>query len=209
MLGALLGSVPPGAAREVENTMNRKLLSVASLFLALSAPMLAAADQSDAQRYEVQTPFSDIKAGAARVQVRASLDRVHQVVSDFGSYAAHISRFEKAKVVGRHGESTDVYLQVPILKGAAKVWAVVRFDAAKKSGDGDEVIVGHMLQGNVKRLDARWHLAKVDDATTKLDLELLIVPDFIIPVPGSMITGEVAYAAEKAVKGIRSKSEEK
>jgi ribosome-associated toxin RatA of RatAB toxin-antitoxin module len=196
------------AAREVETTMNRTLLPVASLFLALSAPLLAAADQGEAQRYEVQTPFSKIKAGAARVQVRAPLDKVHQVVSDFGAYSAHISRFEKAKVVGRHGDSTDVYLQVPILKGAAKVWAVVRFEPAKKSGDGDEVIVGHMLQGNVKRLDARWHLAKVDDATTKLDLELLIVPDLLIPVPGSLITGEVAYAAEKAVRGIRSRSEQ-
>ena len=133
------------AAREVETTMNRTLLPVASLFLALSAPLLAAADQGEAQRYEVLTPFSDIKAGAARVQVHAPLDKVHQVVSDFGSYSVPISRFEKAKV---------------------------------------------------------------DDATTKLDLELLIVPDFIIPVPGSLITGEVAYAAEKAVKGIRSRSEE-
>ena len=188
--------------------MNRKLLTVASLFLALSAPVLAAADTGDAQRYEVLTPYSDIKAGAARVQVHAPLDIVHQVVSDFGAYSAHISRFEKTKIVGRHGDSTDVYLQVPILKGAAKVWAVVRFEAAKKSGEGDEIIVGHMLKGNVKRLDARWHLVKVDDGNTKLDLELLIVPDFLLPVPGSLITGEVAYAAAKAVSGLRSRSEE-
>jgi ribosome-associated toxin RatA of RatAB toxin-antitoxin module len=200
--------VSRSSGTEVETTMNRKLLSVASLFLALSVPVFASADQGDAQRYEVQTPLSNIKAGAARVQVHAPMEVVHQVVMDFGSYALHISKFEKARVVGRHGDSTDVYLQVPILKGAAKVWAVVRFEPAKKSGDGDEVIVGHMLQGNVKRLDARWHLVKVDDRTTNLDLELLIVPDLLLPVPGSLVTGEVAYAAEKAVRGLRSRSEQ-
>ena len=186
--------------------MNRKLLSVASLFLALASPVLASADQG-AERYEVQTPFSDIKAGAARIQVRAPLDVVHRVVMDFGSYALHISKFEKAKVIGRHGDSTDVYLQVPILKGAAKVWAVVRFEAAKGGGN-DEVIMGRMLQGNVKRLDARWHLSKVDEHTTNLDLELLIVPDLILPVPGSLVTGEVAYAAETAVRGLQLRSEQ-
>lgn len=199
--------MPLEATREVENTMNRKLLSVGSLLLALSAPVLAHADQADAQRYEVLTPFSSIKAGAARVQVRAPLDVVRGVVMDFGAYAAHISKFEKAKVIGRHGTSTDVYLQVPILKGAAKVWAVVRFEAPQGGGN-DELIVGRMLQGNVKRLDARWHLAKVDDHTTSLDLELLIVPDLILPVPGSLVTGEVAYAAETAVRGLRVRSEQ-
>lgn len=188
--------------------MNRKSLLAASLLVALAAPGLASAEPNGAQRYEVQTPFSDIKAGAARIRVRAPLDVVHRVVSDFGSYAAHISKFEKAKVVGRHGDSTDVYLQVPILKGAAKVWAIVRFEPAKKSATGDEVIVGRMVKGNVKRLDATWHLAKVDDQTTNLDLELLIVPDFVLPVPGGLVTGEVAYAADKAVSGLRVRSEE-
>src|SRR6185436_7971986 len=140
--------------------MNRKMFFVGSVVLALSSPLAFAA--GDSQRYQVQTPFSDIKAGAARVQINAPLDVVHSVVTDFGKYAEHISRFEKVRVVGRHGDATDVYLQVPILKGAAKVWAVVRFDAAQKSGAGDELIVGRMLKGNVKRLDARWHLTKVD-----------------------------------------------
>jgi ribosome-associated toxin RatA of RatAB toxin-antitoxin module len=185
--------------------MNRKPLFALSLLVALSSSVAFAS--AGPQRYQVQTPFSDIKAGAARVQINAPLDVVHQVVTDFGSYAEHISKFEKAKVIGRHGDATDVYLQVPILKGAAKVWAVVRFDAAQKTGANDEVIVGRMLKGNVKRLDAKWHLTKVDDHTTNLDLELLIVPDLIIPVPGSLVSGEVAYAAEKAVTGLQHRSE--
>lgn len=186
--------------------MKRQLLASV---LALSAlvPVAASADQGT-QRYEVKTDFSSIKAGAARTEVRAPLDVVRQAVNDFGSYAEHIKKFEKARVVGRHGDTTDVYLQVPILKGAAKVWAVVRFEPGQRTADGQEVIVGRMLKGNVKRLDAKWHLSRIDDANTKMDLELLIVPDLPIPVPGSLVTGELAYAAEKAVVGMRQRSEQ-
>lgn len=188
--------------------MKRQLLASAVLALtALLAPASAGAAEG-ATRYEVKTDFSSIKAGAARTDVRAPLEVVKQAVNDFGSYAEHIKKFEKARVVGRHGDSTDVYLQVPILKGAAKVWAIVRFEPAKRTADGQEVIVGRMLKGNVKRLDARWHLSKIDDANTKMDLELLIVPDLPIPLPGSLVTGELAYAAEKAVVGMRQHSEQ-
>jgi ribosome-associated toxin RatA of RatAB toxin-antitoxin module len=187
--------------------MNRKVLTAFALVLGLSGAMTASAD-SRAQRYEVQTPFSSIKAGAARMQVRAPIDVVRQVVTDFGAYGEYIKRFEKVRVVGRRGKVTDVYLQVPILKGTAKVWGVVRFEPVKQGPNGEEVIVGKLLQGNVKRLDALWRLSRVDDATTKLDLELLIVPDLAIPVPGSLVTGEVAYAAERAVKGLSQRSEQ-
>ena len=187
--------------------MNRKLLAIGSLVVACLGAATASADKQ-AQRYEVLTPFSSIKAGAARTQVHAPIDLVRQVVTDFGSYAENISRFEKVKVVGRHGKVTDVYLEVPILKRAAKVWAVVRFEPSKQSDTGEEVIVGKLIQGNVKRLDALWRLSKVDDENTKLNLELLIVPDLALPVPGSMVTGEVAFAAEKAVKGMRKRSEQ-
>jgi ribosome-associated toxin RatA of RatAB toxin-antitoxin module len=187
--------------------MTRKLLVASALVLAGLATGLSASAENKAQRYEVLTPFSSIKAGAARVDVKAPIDVVRKVVTDYGSYSEHIKRFEKARIVGKHGDKTDVYLQVPIMKGAAKVWAVVRFEPAKQMESGEEVIVGKMIQGNVKRLDATWKLSKVDDANTKLNLELLIVPDIGIPVPGSLVTGEVAFAAEKAVRGMRNRSE--
>ena len=187
--------------------MTRKLFFASALVLAGLVTGLSASAETKAQRYEVLTPFSSIKAGAARVDVKAPIDVVRRVVTDYGSYSEHIKRFEKARVVGKHGNQTDVYLQVPIMKGAAKVWAVVRFEPAKQTGSGEEVIVGKMIQGNVKRLDATWKLSKVDDTNTKLNLELLIVPDLGIPVPGSLVTGEVAFAAEKAVRGMRNRSE--
>ena len=157
-------------------------------------------------RFEVKTPYADMNAGAARVNVDAPQALVRQVVLDFKNYASFMSRFEKSRIVGRSGDKTDVYLQVPILKGAAKVWAIVRFEPVKEV-NGTEVVVGHMIKGNVKRLDATWRLKKLDDVSTEVVLELLIVPD--MPVPDSLVVPEVRFAAAKAVEGSRDEAEKR
>lgn len=192
--------------------MNRRLFFL-GVFVALGlvgeAPA-SAADRPDPERYERLTPLSDIKAGGSRDAVHAPIEVVRHIVTDFDGYASYIKRFDKAKIIGRHGDKTDVYLQVPIMKGAAKVWAVVRFDPPRPTGNGDDVVVvGRLLKGNVKRLDAKYQISKIDDQNTKLDLELLIVPDFIVPIPNRLVAGEASYAASRAVLGIRNASEQR
>ncbi len=192
--------------------MNRRLFFL-GVFVALGfvgeAPV-SAADRPDPVRYERLTPLSDIKAGGSRDAVHAPIEVVRHIVTDFDGYSSYIKRFDKAKIIGRHGDKTDVYLQVPIMKGAAKVWAVVRFDPPRPTGNGDDVVVvGKLLKGNVKRLDAKYQISKIDDQNTKLDLELLIVPDFIVPIPNRLVAGEASYAASRAVLGIRNASEQR
>jgi ribosome-associated toxin RatA of RatAB toxin-antitoxin module len=158
------------------------------------------------QRYETLTPVSSTKAGGARVQVHAPIEVVERVIMDFGSWGRHIHKFEKAKVVGRNGDRTQVYLQVPILKGASRIWVVAEFEPIKRTENGD-VIVAKMLKGNVKRLDARWRLSKIDEENTKVELELLLEPDWPLPVPKSLVTEEATNAAEQAVDGHRRAAE--
>lgn len=160
----------------------------------------------EVSRFNVQTKHAKINAGAARVNVDAPEETVRSVVLDYKNYAKFMTRFEKSQVVGRSGDKTDVYLQVKILKGAANIWAVVRFEPIKQV-DGGEELVGHMVKGNVKRLDATWRLKKLDEATTQVTLELLIVPDLPLPVPDSLVEPEVRYAAAKAVEGSRTEAE--
>jgi len=160
----------------------------------------------EVNRFEVKTPYADMNAGAARVNVDAPVDLVRSVVLDYKNYASFMTRFEKSRIVGRSGDKTDVYLQVPILKGAAKVWAIVRFEPVQQV-NGSEVVIGHMIKGNVKRLDATWRLKKLDDASTQVVLELLIVPD--MPVPDSLVVPEVRFAAAKAVEGSRDEAEKR
>jgi hypothetical protein len=93
---------------------------------------------------------------------------------------------------------------VPILKGAAKIWAVLRFEPPK-AADGAEIIDAHLVKGNVKRLDARFRILKIDDENTELDLNMTIVPD--LPIPESLITDEASYASDVAVTGSRDRAE--
>lgn len=182
--------------------LSRCLLVALTASLALGTPgaALAArrAKRHRSRRYELRVPESSIKAGAARIAVRAPLDTVERVVTDFNHYPRFISHFKRAKVLGHSARNTDVYLEVPILHGAAKIWAILRFSPPKWV-NGEEDIEAHMLRGNVKRLDAKWRLARIDDRDTELSLEMLIVP--AAPMPSSFVTHEVAYAADQAVTG--------
>ncbi len=168
------------------------------------ASQSVAAAPTKAQRYSVKTPYSRIEAGAARIDVAADSQHISEIISDFGNYTKISDKFDKSRVVGHEGSNTDVYLQVPILKGAAKIWAVVRFEPIRNA-NGEQVLMGHMVKGNVDRLDATWKVRTVGEHQTRVQLELLIVPK--IPVPGSVVTGEVAYAADKAVTGVRDRAE--
>ena len=202
-----------GFLETVRSLSRGSAVALLSCTLLSSVPALAApAPGPDLQkwrevsRFNVKTPYAEMNAGAARVNVDAPEELVRAVVLDFKNYANFMSRFEKSQIVGRSGDKTDVYLQVPILKGAAKVWAVVRFEPVKQV-DGGEVVVGHMIKGNVKRLDATWRLKKLDDSSTQVALELLIVPD--LPVPDSLVVPEVRFAAAKAVEGSRDEAEKR
>ncbi len=155
-------------------------------------------------RYDVKVANSDIDAGAARASVMAPTKTVRNVITDFGKYSQIISKFEQARIVGKSGDRTDVYLQVPILKGAAKIWAVVRFDQPQRT-QNTETVRAKMLNGNVKRLDAVWRVREVDDKNSELELELLIVPD--MPVPRSLVVSEARGAAAKAVSDTRKEAE--
>jgi ribosome-associated toxin RatA of RatAB toxin-antitoxin module len=174
----------------------------AFVFASASAAASDGSQPRKIERYDVKA--AGLNAGAARTIVMASDAVVRSVVTDFAHYDTFISKFKSAKIVGKVGDKTDVYLQVPIINGAVKIWAIVRFEPLKQVGQ-DQVLIGRMVKGNVKRLDASWRLHRLDDQSTELRLELLIVPD--LPVPEAVVLPEVRYAAAKAVGGTRDEAE--
>lgn len=185
-----------------------------ALLLFAALPAHADAPGAKAQRYRKAVPNQSIQAGGARIRVAASSDTVREVINDFDHYSSFIKRYKdgrvqlqvSAKLVGRVGDKKDVYLSVPIMKGAAKVWGVLRFGPAKVSGD-DEILEGHLVKGNVERLDARWTLRKLDQGSTHLSLELLIVPK--IPFPHEVVTDELEFVSDVGVTGARNQAEQK
>jgi ribosome-associated toxin RatA of RatAB toxin-antitoxin module len=160
----------------------------------------------ETSRFNVKTPYATQDAGAARVNVDAPEGLVRSVVQDYGNYQNFMAYFKKSRIIGRSGDKTDVYVEVAILKGAGKIWAVVRFDPIKQV-DGGAVLTGHMIKGNVKRLEATWRLKKLDDSATQVALELLILLD--MPVPESLVVPELRFAAAKAVEGSRDEAEKR
>lgn len=159
----------------------------------------------DSERYEVAVPGESIKAGGAQILVDAPLSVVRAIVQDYANYQTFMPRFKRSRVVGRSEKFTDVYLQVPILHGAANVWSVVHFGPPIAKPDGTEVIRGRMVEGNVNDFRATWFLTPIDAKTTLLKSEILIVPK--LPVPGSVVTGELGYAADMAVTSTRNRAE--
>jgi hypothetical protein len=179
--------------------------------LALVSGNALGSSPSDVTRYDCKLPESDRPAGGARTVVTASPELVKAVVLDFEHYAYYFDPDKgrnpdkkwASHVVGKSGDKTDLYLEVPILKGAAKIWAVIRFDAPKRVGD-TEVVSGRMLKGNVSQLSAKWTLRPTTDNSTALQLEFLVVPK--LPVPDSLLSNEARSAAFKAVSGMKGEA---
>ncbi|RYZ08905.1 MAG: hypothetical protein EOO73_06315 [Myxococcales bacterium] len=186
-----------------------RALSLVTLLALASGNALATNDE--VTRFDTKLPESDRPAGGARTVVAASHDTVRSVVMDFGHYAYYFDPDKgtnpqkkwASRIVGKSGDKTDLYLEVPILKGAAKIWAIIRFEPPKKVGD-TEVVVGKMIKGNVSQLSAKWKLKPAADNRTELQLEFLVVPK--LPVPDSLLSSEARGSAAKAVNGIRMES---
>jgi ribosome-associated toxin RatA of RatAB toxin-antitoxin module len=183
---------------------------------ALALPCTVLADGADAEttrlmqshateRYNVAVAGQSIRAGGGMTAVNAPLSVVRQIVTDFGHYADFMPRFQKSRIVGKSAAGTDVYLQVPILHGAATVWAVTRFGSPVHEGNGERIEGQMNGQGNVDDMRAVWHLHPVDDTHTILKAEILIVPK--LPLPGSVVTPELEYAADQAVSAVRDRAE--
>ncbi len=191
----------------------RSLVSVMAMlaFLGLSVPGRAETEAERllrtraSERYNVAWDGHSIRAGGAKVAVDAPLADVRKVITDFGRYAEFMPRFERSRIVRKSKEGVDVYLQVPILRGAANVWAVTRFEPPILEGRGQRIVGRMKDQGNVRDLRAVWHLHPIGENQTLLKLELLIVPK--LPLPASVITPELEFAAEQAVMASRDRAE--
>lgn len=196
--------------------MRRILIAlVAASMLALGTPAVHAAPTAEtprlkhlhpkAEKYRVAHQGVSQDAGAARIFIEAPVEVTRSVVTDYRHYARMIPKFEQARIVGRKGSKTDVYLRVPILKGAAKIWAVLRFDPPRRVAGGGYVVTAKMLKGNVKRFEAVYRIVKINAQSSQLHLEMLIEPDF--PAPNFVVADQVAGACDNAVRHLRHTAE--
>jgi ribosome-associated toxin RatA of RatAB toxin-antitoxin module len=195
----------------------KKAWSLGFLALALaSMPSGAHADEdAEAQtlakrkkalRYSVKTvaPANAIDTGGAAIYVNAPIAAVRKVVTDYRHYDEFIKPFEQSRLLSRKKGVSEVYFEVPIAHGAAKVWCVVNIAEPVKDGESEKIVATYN-RGNVDDFRAVWRLRAVDATHTIVKLELLVDPK--LPLPGSVVTPELQYAADKAVTGVRDRAE--
>lgn len=156
------------------------------------------------KRSLVPTKGGKLGTGRAEIFVHAPVSAVRAAVLDYAAYPKIIPRFQKAKVLERKGTAAKVYLMLPILKGAAKVWTVQQFEAPAVAGK-TETIVGRSIQGNVDALVTRWSYRAVDAESCILTADIYVEPR--LPVPASTVESEAQKAAAEAVLSVRAHTE--
>lgn len=191
----------------------RLLLVLLALFVA--TPVTAGEDEvttlgrlGHAQRYTMPTkaPENPIDTGGAAILIHAPIELVRPIVTGYGQYKKYVPTFEQSRLIGKKDGESEVYFDVPVLNGAAHIWAVVRMAKPKTTPEG-EVITGRLVKGNVEDFRTIWRLRKVDDKTTIAKLELLVDPE--IPLPASFVTHHLQEAAVKGVTAIRKEAEKR
>lgn len=163
-----------------------------------------------ADRYNVVMPGTTKRGGGAAIYVNAPMDTVRKIVTDYGHYSELASEFRRSRIIGKKDGATDVYLEVSILKGAAKVYSLTRFYAPVKEGAQGERIDSSMVEGserNVDDLRGVWHYQAIDENHTLLKLEFLVVPR--IPLPSALVVPELESSADKVVTSVRNRAEAK
>jgi hypothetical protein len=134
--------------------------------------------------------------------VNAPIDLVRRALTDYERYATMLPNFGRSHVLRRTADSADVYLQVPILRGAANLWGVVRFVGPVVRADAEQIEGNFQHEGNVSAFHCLWTYRKTDEARTELHLGLLVLPK--IPLPESVIESELTSACRDAVQGVKS-----
>jgi len=181
----------------------RHLLSFALVALA-AAPALA--QDTDAElRANITTSTVDedgtsVDRGRAEGVVDQPIERVMQVLQDYGQYAEFLPEFRQSRVLSRRGTRAMVYLEVGALHQTVTLWAQVRISSTTNS-DGSQEVVASMTQGNLERFAARWVVRRVDENRTQVSIEILAEPD--IPAPSNLVTTENVRMARKSVIGLR------
>lgn len=149
-------------------------------------------------------PGKSERYGHAEGLIAAPYDAVRARLTDFVHYkdlAGH--RFKKVSVVDKVGEGSDIYFQLPIMKGIVTIWYVTRFMPPRPGQGGTEIIEGTFVKGNVKDVHFVFTLspAKEDKKSTVLVCDLLL--GLSIPAPQANVDEELRDACGEAIHHTR------
>ena len=147
-------------------------------------------------------PGKSDRYGHAEGLIDAPIDAVRAKLLDFGRYKDLAGpKFKNVKVVDKQGQSTDVYFQLPIMKGLVTIWYVTRFPPLRASGGGD-VVEGTFVKGNIKNMHIAFTVRPgTEEKNSVLVCDLILKPN--VPAPQSALDEELRDACGDAINSLR------
>jgi hypothetical protein len=144
--------------------------------------------------------------GHAEALVEATADQVAKTATDFGKYRELHRKFKTARVIGKEGDQTDVYMRYPVQLGpmTIELYEVMRFSPDRTNG-GTHTIEARGIKGDMKRGHTLITVRPVDAKHSLISVDILLVPT--LPAPQSYVDEELRDGAEDFVDGIRDKSQ--
>lgn len=143
-------------------------------------------------------PGRSERYGRAEGLIGAPVDEVRAKLQDFGRYKDLAGpKFKTVRVVDKQGDDTDVYFQLPIMKGLITINYVTRFAPIK----GD-VIEGKFVKGNLKDMHVAWTIHPgPDDKSAVMSCDLVLVLN--LPAPQDAVDEALRDACGDAVNAVR------
>ncbi len=136
--------------------------------------------------------------GHAEGLISSPPDSVRAKLVDFMHYKDLAGpKFKSVKVVDKQGQNTDVYFQLPIMKGMITIWYITRFPPLR----GD-VVEGNYVKGNIKGMHIAFTVHPgADDRSSILVCDLVLQPN--VPAPQSALDEELRDACGDAIHSLR------
>ncbi|MDB4946440.1 MAG: hypothetical protein JWP97_5974 [Labilithrix sp.] len=150
-------------------------------------------------------PGKSERYGHAEGFIDAPYDAVKARLVDFPHYKELAGpKFKKVSVVDKQPGGTDLYFQLPIMKGIVTIWYVTRFPAARPAAGGGEVVEGSFVKGNIKDMQIVFTVRPgPDDKRTILQCDLSLA--LSIPAPQEAVDEELRDACGDAVNALRAR----
>ena len=150
-------------------------------------------------------PGKSDRYGHAEAIISAPYAVVRERLLDFPHYKELAGpKFKKVSLVDKSANGTDLYFQLPIMKGLVTIWYVTRFGTARPGMNGAEIIEGRFVKGNIKDMQIAFTIRPAPDQKTILvcDLNLAIH----LPAPQAALDEELRDACGDAVNALRART---
>jgi len=150
-------------------------------------------------------PGKTDRYGHAETVLAAPYEQVRAVLADFAHYKDLAGpKFKKVNLADKQAGATDIYFQLPIMKGVITLWYVARFVPPRAVAGLGDVVEGQFVRGNIKNVHLVFTARATDDAPGSfVACDLLLTPT--IPAPQGPLDEELRDACGDALVAVRAR----